>query len=74
MIEGFFSHSLAQFSCGFAELLYFNFVDLCTHIRYKSPLICLTHFIMTCALVVMLFHQIQASGCRYLSRIHFDVE
>lgn len=47
----FFSHSLAQLSCGFAEL---PFVDSCTHIRCSSPLICLTRFIVKCASVVTL--------------------
>lgn len=47
----FFSHSLAQLSCGFAEL---PFVGSCTHIRYSHALICLTRFTVKCALVIVL--------------------
>lgn len=47
----FFSHSLAQLSCGFAEL---PFVDSCTHIRYRRPLICLTGLIEMCITAVLI--------------------
>lgn len=46
----FFSHSLVQLSCGFAEL---PFADLCTHIRYRRPLICLARLTETCTPVVI---------------------
>lgn len=44
----FFSHSLAQWSCGFAEL---PFVDSCTHIRYSRSLICFSCLPVKCVLL-----------------------